>query len=90
MLCLIGYKHSLDNTRCIVFQQRNRCLTEDETFNDSDIMNNLIDYEDEHEVPDSLRADATYAVIQFSNKTEKHFLKIDTNSEKKIKTHGTF
>ncbi|GFX10356.1 hypothetical protein TNCV_1867511 [Trichonephila clavipes] len=29
-------------------------LIEDETFNDSDIINNLIDYEDGQEKPDSL------------------------------------
>ncbi|GFV61224.1 hypothetical protein TNCV_500161 [Trichonephila clavipes] len=32
-------------------------LIEDETFNDSGIINNLIDYEDGQEEPDSLRAD---------------------------------
>ncbi|GFW02457.1 hypothetical protein TNCV_2454741 [Trichonephila clavipes] len=32
-------------------------LIEDETFNDSDIMNNLIDSEDGQEEPDSLRVD---------------------------------
>ncbi|GFT15826.1 hypothetical protein TNCV_3314341 [Trichonephila clavipes] len=36
-------------------------LIEDEAFNDSDIINNLIDYEDGQEVPDSLRADKIYA-----------------------------
>ncbi|GFU34790.1 hypothetical protein TNCV_2319861 [Trichonephila clavipes] len=37
---------------------------------------------DGHEEPDSLRADRIYAGIQLSNKAEKHFLKIDTNSER--------
>ncbi|GFU00688.1 uncharacterized protein TNCV_4818521 [Trichonephila clavipes] len=60
-------------------------LIEDETFNDSGIINNLIDYENGHEEPDSLRADTIYAGIQLSEKSEKHFLKIDTNSERSLK-----
>ncbi|GFX59765.1 hypothetical protein TNCV_1778041 [Trichonephila clavipes] len=39
-------------------------LIEDETFNGSDIMNNLIDYEDEQEEPDSLRVDKIYAGLR--------------------------
>ncbi|GFV34348.1 hypothetical protein TNCV_4023631 [Trichonephila clavipes] len=41
------------------FSQRSSSprLIEDETFNDSDIINNLIDYEDGQEEQDSLRAD---------------------------------
>ena len=57
----------------------------DETVNDSDIINNLIDYEDGQEEPDSMTADTIYAEIQLSNKLKKHFLKIDTNSEKSLK-----
>ncbi|GFX95641.1 hypothetical protein TNCV_4885671 [Trichonephila clavipes] len=45
-------------------------LVEEETFNDSDIINNLIDYEDGHKEPDSLRADTIYAGIQLSNKSK--------------------
>ncbi|GFW04139.1 hypothetical protein TNCV_2669041 [Trichonephila clavipes] len=43
----------------VAFSQRSssRRLIEDETFNDSDIVNNLIDYEDGQEERDSLRAD---------------------------------
>ncbi|GFU51082.1 uncharacterized protein TNCV_1934811 [Trichonephila clavipes] len=51
------------------------CLIEDETFNDSDIINNLIDYEDGEEELDSWRVDKIYVGIQLSNKLEKHFLK---------------
>ncbi|GFX61534.1 uncharacterized protein TNCV_2745091 [Trichonephila clavipes] len=55
----IFYKQSYDNAHSVAFSQRpsSQCLIEDETFNDSDIMNNLIDYEDGQEVPDSLRVD---------------------------------
>ncbi|GFV35009.1 uncharacterized protein TNCV_3025991 [Trichonephila clavipes] len=51
----------------------------------SDIINNLIDFEDEQEELDSLKADKIYAGIQLSNKLEKHFLKMDTNSERCLK-----
>ncbi|GFS86487.1 transposable element Tcb2 transposase [Trichonephila clavipes] len=50
-----------------------------------DIINNLLDYEDGHEESDSWRADTMYARIQLSSKSEKHFLKIDTNSERSLK-----
>ncbi|GFT52952.1 hypothetical protein TNCV_1460521 [Trichonephila clavipes] len=61
----IGYKHSLDNVRSVVFSQSTSSthLIEDEIFNDRDIMNNLVDYEDEQEEPDFLRADTIYAEI---------------------------
>ncbi|GFW92035.1 uncharacterized protein TNCV_2153141 [Trichonephila clavipes] len=80
----ICYKQSPDNARSFAFSQRVNSprLVEDGTFNDSDIINNLIDYEDGH---DSLRVDKIYVGIQVSNKLEKHFLKIDTNSEKSMK-----
>ncbi|GFT68888.1 uncharacterized protein TNCV_1804221 [Trichonephila clavipes] len=83
----IGYKQSLGNTRSIAFSQRTSSthLIEDEIFSDNDIINNLIGYEDGHEEPDSLRADKINAGIQLSNKAEKHFLKIDTNSERSLK-----
>ncbi|GFS91546.1 beta-scruin [Trichonephila clavipes] len=72
----IGYTHSLNNARSIAFSQRSSStrLIEDEIFNDSDIINNLIDYEDGHEELDSLRAATIYAGIQLTNKSEKHFL----------------
>ncbi|GFV28772.1 plectin [Trichonephila clavipes] len=58
---LIGYKQSTDDARSIAFSQSTSSthLIEDETFNDSDIffISNLIDCEDGHEEPDSLRAD---------------------------------
>ncbi|GFS90272.1 uncharacterized protein TNCV_508851 [Trichonephila clavipes] len=83
----IGYKQSLDNARSIAFSQRTSSnhLFEHETFNDSDIINNLIGYEHGHEEPDSMREDTIYDGIQFFNKSKKHFLKIDTNSERSLK-----
>ncbi|GFX20896.1 uncharacterized protein TNCV_79511 [Trichonephila clavipes] len=55
----ICYKQSPDNAHSVAFSQRSSSsrLIEDETFNDSDIFNNFIDYEDGQEKPDSLRAD---------------------------------
>ncbi|GFX35748.1 hypothetical protein TNCV_745411 [Trichonephila clavipes] len=49
---------SPDNAHSVAFSQRSRSprLIEDETFNGSDIMNNLIDYEDGQEL-DSFRVD---------------------------------
>ncbi|GFU86441.1 uncharacterized protein TNCV_1417931 [Trichonephila clavipes] len=78
-----GYKQSPDNAGEIAFSQCVSCtrLIEDETVNDKDIINNLINYEDGEARPDSLTADKIYAAIQLSNKPKKHFLKIDTNSE---------
>ncbi|GFX64269.1 hypothetical protein TNCV_1499931 [Trichonephila clavipes] len=51
----ICYKQSPDIAHSDAFSQRssNPRLIEDETFNDSDITNNLMDYEE----PDSLRMD---------------------------------
>ncbi|GFV59731.1 uncharacterized protein TNCV_1908021 [Trichonephila clavipes] len=74
----------LFNAYSVAFPQRadSTRLIEDETFNDSDTIKKLIDYEDGHEGPDSLTADKIYAGIQLSNKLGKHFLKIDTNSER--------
>ncbi|GFS75325.1 uncharacterized protein TNCV_719861 [Trichonephila clavipes] len=55
----ICYKQSPDNVHSVAFSQRSSSplLIEDETFNDSDIINNLMDYEDRQEEPDSLRVD---------------------------------
>ncbi|GFW39412.1 uncharacterized protein TNCV_1833951 [Trichonephila clavipes] len=63
---LICYKQSPDNAHSIAFSQRSSStrLIEDETFNDIDIMNNLTEYEDGQEEPDSLRA---YKNIQESS-----------------------
>ncbi|GFU67061.1 uncharacterized protein TNCV_4969101 [Trichonephila clavipes] len=51
----------------------------------SDIFNNFIDYEDGQEELDSLRVNKIYAEIQLSNKSEKHFVKIDTNAGRSLK-----
>ncbi|GFW07919.1 uncharacterized protein TNCV_3920521 [Trichonephila clavipes] len=79
----ICYEQSSDNARSIAFS----CLRsiEEETFNDSDIINNLIDCGDGQEEPYSLRAYKIYAGIQLSNKLGKHFLKMDTNYERSMK-----
>ncbi|GFX09958.1 hypothetical protein TNCV_4100991 [Trichonephila clavipes] len=52
----IGYKQFLDNARFIDFSQRASTthLIEDGIFNDSDNINNLTDYEDGQEEPNSL------------------------------------
>ncbi|GFU49505.1 hypothetical protein TNCV_1590541 [Trichonephila clavipes] len=51
---LIGYRLSLDNAHSIASSQSTSSthVIEDETFNDKDINNNLIDYDDGQE-PDS-------------------------------------
>ncbi|GFU70800.1 uncharacterized protein TNCV_1851231 [Trichonephila clavipes] len=89
---LIGCKHSLDNGRSIAISQRysSTHLTENETFNDSDNINNLTDYEDGHDEPDSLRAETINAGVQLSNRSENHFFKIDTNPEKSLKFQNEF
>ncbi|GFU57271.1 uncharacterized protein TNCV_3634611 [Trichonephila clavipes] len=55
----VCYKQSPDNAHSVAFSQRSSSprLIEYETFNESHIVNNLIDYEDEQEEPDSLRVD---------------------------------
>ncbi|GFX99095.1 hypothetical protein TNCV_2492761 [Trichonephila clavipes] len=60
VLYRLEHKYSSDslNLRCTVaFSQRSSSsrLIEDETSNDSDIINNLMDYEDGQEKPDSWR-----------------------------------
>ncbi|GFY03259.1 uncharacterized protein TNCV_1172191 [Trichonephila clavipes] len=53
------------NALSVAFSQRVNSprLIEDETFNDGDVINNLIDYEDGIEEPDFLRANKIYAEI---------------------------
>ncbi|GFY25159.1 uncharacterized protein TNCV_2482801 [Trichonephila clavipes] len=60
-------------------------MIEDVTFNDSDIMNTLIDSEDGPEEPDYLRVDKMYGGIQLSNKSETHFLSVNANCGKSLK-----
>ncbi|GFW11601.1 uncharacterized protein TNCV_42361 [Trichonephila clavipes] len=50
-------------------------LIEDENFNDSDIINNFIGYEDGLEEPDSLRADKNMQGSSFSKNWKRIFLK---------------
>ncbi|GFX00459.1 uncharacterized protein TNCV_2091091 [Trichonephila clavipes] len=63
--------------KSVAFSQRSSSprLIEDETFNDSDINNNLIDYEDGQEEPDSLRADKNRQGSSFPTKWKSIFLK---------------
>ncbi|GFV32279.1 uncharacterized protein TNCV_1675651 [Trichonephila clavipes] len=83
----IGYKQSFVNARLIAFSQRTSSthLIEGDCQYDSDIINNLIIYEDEREEPDTLRAVKLYAEFELSNKPEKNFLNIDTNFERNLK-----
>ncbi|GFX22626.1 uncharacterized protein TNCV_2993611 [Trichonephila clavipes] len=72
----------------IAFSQRCRStlyLIEDKTFNDSDIINNLIDYEGGYEEPHFFEREYNISGIQLSNESEKHFVKIDTYSERSLK-----
>ncbi|GFS76708.1 hypothetical protein TNCV_1622791 [Trichonephila clavipes] len=59
------------------FSQRssNQRLIADETFNESDIINNLIYYEDGQEEPDSLRADKNIQESSFPTNWRSIFLK---------------
>ncbi|PRD32135.1 UNVERIFIED_CONTAM: hypothetical protein NCL1_21395 [Trichonephila clavipes] len=83
---LICYKQSPDNARSVALSLRANIprLVEDETFNDSDIINNLIDYEDGQEEPNSCGQLKYMQGYSFPKKVEKHFLKIDTNSERSV------
>ncbi|GFS49696.1 transposable element Tcb1 transposase [Trichonephila clavipes] len=56
-------------------QLSNPRLIEDETFNDSDITNNLVDYEDGQEEPDSLRADKNMQGSSLPTNWKNIFLK---------------
>ncbi|GFU05563.1 uncharacterized protein TNCV_3291801 [Trichonephila clavipes] len=60
-------------------------MIQEETANDSVIINNLMHNEDGQEVPDSTIANEIYAGIRLSNKLEKHFLKIDPDSKRSLK-----
>ncbi|GFY02102.1 uncharacterized protein TNCV_5099631 [Trichonephila clavipes] len=73
----ICYKQSPDNVYSVASSQRSStpCLTEDENFNDSDIINILINYEDEQEEPDSLRADKNMQGSSFPPNWKSVFLK---------------
>ncbi|GFU72326.1 hypothetical protein TNCV_4715371 [Trichonephila clavipes] len=56
---VIYYKQFPDNAHSIAFSQRPNSprLIDDETYNDSGIINSLISYDDGQEEPNSLRAD---------------------------------
>ncbi|GFV63378.1 uncharacterized protein TNCV_3286201 [Trichonephila clavipes] len=74
-LCSFVIK-SQDNVHSVALSQlsSNPRLIEDETFNDSDIINDLIDYEDGQE-PDSLRADKNMQGSSFTTNWKSIFLK---------------
>ncbi|GFV88571.1 uncharacterized protein TNCV_1243811 [Trichonephila clavipes] len=71
-------EQSPDNAHSVAFSQRSSSprLIEDETFNDSDIINNLIDYEDRQEEPDSLREDKNMQGSSFPKNLKSIFLKL--------------
>ncbi|GFX12309.1 uncharacterized protein TNCV_63551 [Trichonephila clavipes] len=70
-------RESPDNAHSVAFSQRSSSphLVEDETFNDNDIINNSMDYEDGHEEPDSLRADKNMQESSFPTNWKSIFLK---------------
>ncbi|GFX68073.1 uncharacterized protein TNCV_921741 [Trichonephila clavipes] len=72
----ICYKQSPDNAHSVAFSPRSSSprLIEDESFNNSDIISNLIDYEDGQE-PDSLRADKNMQESSFNTNWKSLFLK---------------
>ncbi|GFX98473.1 uncharacterized protein TNCV_4002421 [Trichonephila clavipes] len=71
------YKQSPDNVHSVPFSKRSSSprLIEDEAFNDSDIINILIEYEDGQEEPDSLRADKNMQGPSFPTNWRSVFLK---------------
>ncbi|GFT30144.1 hypothetical protein TNCV_3466271 [Trichonephila clavipes] len=72
----IAATQSPDNAHSVAFFQRSISprLIEDETFNDSDIINNLIDYEDgQEEELDSLRVDKNMQGSRFPT-TRRRFV----------------
>ncbi|GFW89897.1 uncharacterized protein TNCV_2979931 [Trichonephila clavipes] len=73
----ICYKQSPDNAHSVAFSQRSSSphLLEEETFNDSDIINNLMENEDGQEEPDSLRADKNMQGSSFSTNWKCIFVK---------------
>ncbi|GFW12486.1 uncharacterized protein TNCV_817391 [Trichonephila clavipes] len=84
----ICYKQSPDNAPSIDFSLRasGMHLIEDETLNDRYTINNLINYEDGQEEPDSLRADKIYILgSSFPTNRKNIFLKQVPNSERSLK-----
>ncbi|GFX50859.1 uncharacterized protein TNCV_2732131 [Trichonephila clavipes] len=74
----ICYKQSPGNAHSVAFSQRSSspCLFEDETFNDSNIMNNLIDYEDGQKELDFLRVDKNMQRFSFPTNWKSIFFKL--------------
>ncbi|GFT81435.1 uncharacterized protein TNCV_3673091 [Trichonephila clavipes] len=68
---------SPDNAHSVAFSQRSNSprLIEEEIFNDSDIRNNLIDYEDGQEEPDFSRVDINMQRSSFPTNWRNIFLK---------------
>ncbi|GFX00841.1 hypothetical protein TNCV_4578081 [Trichonephila clavipes] len=73
---LISDKQSPDNAHSVAFSQRSSSphLIEDETFNHSEIINDLINCEDGQEAR-FLESGYKYAGILLSNKLENNFFK---------------
>ncbi|GFV43698.1 uncharacterized protein TNCV_880241 [Trichonephila clavipes] len=73
----ICYKQSLDNAHSVAFSQHSSSahLMEDQTANESDIIDNLIDSEDGQEEPDPLRADKTTQGSSFPTNWKSIFFK---------------
>ncbi|GFS94001.1 uncharacterized protein TNCV_4480511 [Trichonephila clavipes] len=73
----ICYKQSLDNAHSVPFSQLSSSplLIQDDTFNDSDIINNLTDYREGQEESDPLRADKNIQGSSFPTNWKSIFLK---------------
>ncbi|GFW45639.1 uncharacterized protein TNCV_3245771 [Trichonephila clavipes] len=74
----ICYKQSSDNARSVALSQRSCSprLIEEETFNDSDTINNLIDYEDRQKESNSLRGDKIMQGSSLPTNWKSIFLKL--------------
>ncbi|GFT17930.1 uncharacterized protein TNCV_4910891 [Trichonephila clavipes] len=85
------YKQSPDNVHSVAFSQHfsNPRLIEDETFNDSNIINNLIDYEDGQEEPDSLRADKNETQDSYEIEHCANCTKIENNCSTVLLPYST-
>ncbi|GFU03165.1 hypothetical protein TNCV_2720711 [Trichonephila clavipes] len=83
-------RKSLYNAHSTAVSQRTSSthLIENETFNDSDIINNLIDYEDGHDTLFEIGYNIPWDPVL--EQIGKAFIKIDTNSERSLKFQNEF